>query len=391
MDIDELGERIASTAASIDVATHALLVDLRAFDEAGGWARHGAASFPQWLSWRCGIDLGAAREKIRVAQALVGLPLLDQAFATGAVSFSKVRAMTRVATPDNQATLLAMARSATAAQLERICRLFRQCQREEPPEARRRFSVRDLDDGMVRLDIRLRAEEAARVIKACDLSAETRVDGLCALAEAALRGDHPDRPPVEVTVHVAAETPEAWTEAGAISRPVAERLLCDAGVVPVLADGAGQPLDVGRKTRTIPPALRRALFARDGGCRFPGCHHRRWVDAHHIRHWARGGATSLANTLLLCTFHHTLVHEGGFAVERVDSEVRFLDAKGQVVPPDGVRAQPFVLPRRPPPPPPAGDGRVDYGLAIDWAAGAVDVDTEADVAGLAGTDLRPTW
>jgi hypothetical protein len=365
MNLDELGERIAATAAAIDVATHGLLLDLRAFDQAGGWARHGAASFPQWLSWRCGIDLGAAREKIRVAHALAALPLIEAAFRDGRLSFSKVRAMTRVATADNQETLLEMARHATAAQLERICRLLRGVAREEPPESRRRFSIHDLGDGMVKLDIRLGAEEAGRLLKACDAAADTRIDGLCALAEGALRGDHPDRPPVEVTVHVSAETPQAWTDEAPISPPVVARLLCDAGVVPILEDRQGKPLDVGRKTRTIPPALRRALVGRDGGCRFPGCHHRRWVDAHHIRHWARGGETSLTNTLLLCTLHHTLVHEGGFVVERVGEEVQFRDPHGRVVPPAGVAALPFVLPRRPPPPPPAGDGRVDYGLAID--------------------------
>jgi hypothetical protein len=105
--------------------------------------------------------------------------------------------------------------------------------------------------------------------------------------------------------------------------------LCDAGVVPVLQDGAGRIVDVGRKRRTISAALRRALAARDGGCRFPGCSNRRHVDGHHVRHWVHGGETSLENCLQLCRRHHVYVHEGGFRVELVDGEAQFFDPTGR--------------------------------------------------------------
>ena len=109
------------------------------------------------------------------------------------------------------------------------------------------------------------------------------------------------RPPVEVVVHVSAETLAGVTDQGdGLSAETSRRLLCDCGVVPMLEDGSGTTIDVGRKTRTIPAALRRALEARDGGCRFPGCGHRRFVDAHHIAHWIDGGTTDLCNTVLLC-------------------------------------------------------------------------------------------
>src|SRR5262249_2221071 len=261
------------TAAMLDAATHRLLTDLRRFDEQEGWARQGALSCAHWLGWRCGIELGAAREKLRVAHALARLPLLDAALRDGQLSFSKARAMTRIATPDNEANLLEMARHATAAQLEKICRLYRQIQPRDPAadEARRYLRVRDTDDGMVRIEIQLRPDEATRVLKACDVSAETRLDGLVAMAEATLRGDHPDRPPVEVLVHVDAATLTGRDEQAGISAETARRLLCDAGIVPVLdgEDVDGTPLDVGRKTRSVPTALRRALVARDVGCRFP--------------------------------------------------------------------------------------------------------------------------
>ena len=101
-----------------------------------------------------------------------------------------------------------------------------------------------------------------------------------------------------------------------------------------MVDGLdGEPLSVGRKQRTVPAALKRALWARDGGCAFPGCTHTRFVDAHHIRHWADGGETSLENTMLLCNAHHRLVHEGGYAIRRDHQGRRyFRRADGRAVP-----------------------------------------------------------
>src|SRR6187401_3563934 len=100
-----------------------------------------------------------------------------------------------------------------------------------------------------------------------------------------------------------------------------------------MVEREGETIDVGRKTRTIPAALRRALEARDGCCRFPGCSNRRWLDGHHIRHWIEGGETSLANTLLLCRFHHRFVHEHGYSI----ADGQFLDAAGKAVPAQGPR------------------------------------------------------
>jgi len=102
---------------------------------------------------------------------------------------------------------------------------------------------------------------------------------------------------------------------GASPSQTARRLSCDAGIV-VSTHRNGKVLDVGRRRRTISPALQRALRARDGCCQFPGCTNHRFIDAHHIKHWARGGDTSLDNLVLLCGHHHRLVHEGGFTLER---------------------------------------------------------------------------
>ena len=346
-EIAAMGEAIAETAAIIDVATHRFLTQLREFDRVDGWQRAGALSCAHWLSWRVGMDLGAAREKVRVAKALQGLPLLDEALRKGEVSYSKVRAMTRVATAENEAELLVMARCATGAQLEKICRLKRQVDAltdEREVESRRYVVERPTEDGMVSIQLRLLPEEAARVMKALAVMGDgNRADGAVALAEAALAGKLGDvgasvRPPVEAVVHVQAADLEGRTELGdGISAEVSRRLLCDAGVVPILEDERGKAIDVGRKTRTIPAALRRALDARDGGCRFPGCTNRLFTDAHHLEHWLDGGETSLDNTVLLCRRHHRALHEYGFSLERVGEDLVFRDPRGQVVPAQGVR------------------------------------------------------
>jgi hypothetical protein len=169
-----------------------------------------------------------------------------------------------------------------------------------------------------------------------------RADGAVALAEMGLAGGAGEgtsvRPPVEVVVHVQAADLEGRTELGdRVSAEACRRLLCDGGVVPMLEDEQGKTIDVGRKTRTIPAALRRALDARDGGCRFPGCTNRIFTDAHHVEHWLDGGETSLANAVLLCRRHHRYLHEYGFALERVGEKLVFRDPDGRVVPAQGAR------------------------------------------------------
>ena len=117
-----------------------------------------------------------------------------------------------------------------------------------------------------------------------------------------------------------------------LSRASAERLLCDASIVTYEADAAGNPLNVGRKTRVISPSLRRALRKRDGGCRFPGCPQHRFVDAHHIQHWAHGGETKMGNLVLLCRHHHRLIHEAGFRASCSNGVVQFRKPDGELLP-----------------------------------------------------------
>jgi hypothetical protein len=173
-----------------------------------------------------------------------------------------------------------------------------------------------------------------RAIEVC-AGTGSLVDGAVALAESALTGaaDGTVRPPVEVVLHVDADTLEGHTEAGdGIPAETCRRILCDAGIVPLAEDGSGKTIDVGRKSRTIPTALRRVLHARDGGCRYPGCTNRRFLDTHHVRHWIDGGETSLSNTHLLCRRHHRRVHEFGFTVTVRDGELVFFDPDGREIP-----------------------------------------------------------
>ncbi|MFO7567115.1 MAG: DUF222 domain-containing protein, partial [Enhygromyxa sp.] len=166
--LESLGDEIATFAARIDVAEHALLTRLRLFDAQEGWGRCGAISCAQWLSWRTGIGPKAAREKVRVARALGGLPKLDALFACGELSYSKVRAITRVATAQTEQRFIDIAVHATAAQIERLARAYRRVHSEqgdgEPPLDQRRFMRRtETWSGMVRLEIQLPPEEAAIV------------------------------------------------------------------------------------------------------------------------------------------------------------------------------------------------------------------------------------
>ncbi len=515
-EVVALGDRIAELSARIHAATWELLSLIRQFDERNGWA--GCTSCAEWLGWRTGLAPGAAREHVRVARALADLPKLSDAMRRGRVSYSKMRAVTRVATPENEDDLLNVALSGTAAHVEKIVRAWRRVDRlAEEAEDRRRHEARSLrtwvdENGMVVLRGRLLPEVGAVVRRAleaaCDQArsgdataavadgeavpgaeteapalAQRQADAVGVIAECALsggldRGTAGDR--YQVVVHVdeealteapgVAEAPDvpagtwgttgsgpasrddghtsegspgaapasqpsdgrphaskgtlaaaaesqghggpsgvpAGTSAAAslvpvrrgagqearaaalrreagpfmgqadmrdrgaparpsqtacpgpnlaastpagrgqtvldeaggihISAETARRLACDAATVGMRHGPGGEILAVGRRTRTISPALRRALNARDRQCRFPGCRNVR-VDAHHIRHWAHGGATALDNLVLLCRRHHRAVHEEGFRVT--------LDAAGNV---EFLRPDGRPLPAAPAPP-----------------------------------------
>jgi Domain of unknown function (DUF222)/HNH endonuclease len=146
-----------------------------------------------------------------------------------------------------------------------------------------------------------------------------RADAFMDIIQDRVRGARPQRTPIEIIItvphaglHGSAEPSDLamMSDGEVIATATARRLCCNAGVVVAHVDARGVPLSVGRKTRTIPAAINRALHLRDRICRFPGCTHSRYVDGHHIEHWASGGETALSNLMLLCSAHHTLLHEG---------------------------------------------------------------------------------
>ncbi len=380
-EVDRLGESIAELSARIQAATYELLVLIRDFDEREGWSDgfNGFRSCAHWLNWRTGLDLGAAREKVRVARALAELPRLSEAMQRGTLSYSKVRALTRVATLVNEAELLDFARCATAAHVERLVRAWRRVDRVAgATDDRRRHETRHLEtwvdeDGMVVIRGRLspevgavlrcaleaaadRLHQEARAAAEEDGGLETsagqrRADALGLMAESALAGDldrgtAADR--YQVVVHVdegvlvdgedekdgaPGQAALEGVEGLGVSAETSRRLSCDAATVVMRHGKAGRVLDVGRKTRTISPAIRRALTARDPGCRFPGCQARH-CEAHHVQHWAAGGATRLDNLVRLCRRHHRAVHEEGFTVTlRADGTARFCRPDGRPFPP----------------------------------------------------------
>jgi 5-methylcytosine-specific restriction endonuclease McrA len=367
-ELDQLGDEIAELSAHIEAATAHLLELIREFDARGGW-NTGFRSCAAWLSWRVGLDPGAARERVRVARALGTLPRLAQALARGELSYAKVRALTRVATPETEERLLAVGRAGTADHVERIVRGWRRVDRiAEARETARRHASRALhvyqdEDGMVVIRGRLAPEVGAVLVqalaaarealyqqrRASDVSAETptmaqqQADALALLAETALaRGIDPGAPGerYQVVVHVDAPVladPDApgqsVLEDGAhVSAETSRRLACDASRVVMRHAPDGQVVEVGARTRTLPPAIRRALHHRDRSCRFPGCG-LPFGQGHHLRHWAHGGPTTLSNLALLCRRHHRAVHEEGYQVDRQpDGELRFRRPDGRLLP-----------------------------------------------------------
>jgi hypothetical protein len=374
-ELDRLGDEIAELALHLDAATARLLDLIRDFDVRGGW-NHGFRSCAHWLNWRVGLELGAAREHVRVACSLGSLPRLRDALAGGELPYSKVRAITRVATPETEEQLLAVGKAGTACHVERIVRGWRRVDRlAESREDARRDKARALhvyqsEHGMVMIRGRLTPEQGAVVMQALAAARETlyrterdtpppvwpenapaetpsveqqQADALALLAEAALRheldpGASGER--YQVVVHVDASVlvdanaPGQSVLDGGTHVPAgtSQRLACDASRVIMRHEPDGRVTEVGARTRTIPPAIRRALHHRDRGCRFPGCE-LPFGQGHHIRHWAQGGPTTLSNLAMRCRRHHRAVHEEGYQVERrADGALRFRRPDGRALP-----------------------------------------------------------
>ncbi len=362
----DLIKQITKLAGDLNAANARFLSLIAEFDRRQAWAEWSVKSCAHWLNWQCGIDLGAAREKLRVAHALEHLPRVAAAMAEGKLSYSKVRAMTRVADETNENYFLNVALHGTAHHVEKLVRSYRRA-KDSQELSRDAIQQRDQSlwcftdtDGSLLIRGRVPAEIGALFKKALEaaedslpiqnVSAETssesvyrsrkrRVEALAVIAESFLASGPQelasgDRQ--QIVVHVDAQTLKhdhagrCELEHGpALAAETARRLACDTSLVAIIENEHGEPLNVGRKTRTIPPAIHRALNSRDRGCRFPGCTFTRYVDGHHVKHWAQGGETRLSNLITLCRFHHRQVHEGRVLVQILD------DGAFRFVRPDG--------------------------------------------------------
>ncbi len=373
-------EELATLSAHLSAATARFVELAGEFEE-----QVDSDDFAGWLGYRCGITRREAREYMRVAEALRELPAIREAFARGALTFTKVRALTRVATASSEQGLLEIGEALTASQLERALRVYRRVAAEEARETHELefVSYHFDDDGSLYLRARLSAEDGVLVVKALDAARERvlerrredtaaaretgsneplgecnvqtprslGVEALVELAETSFatpvadNGDERARLVVHVDAAALASDDGGRTEledGPVISAETMRRLGCDAELVTRIEQD-GLPLSVGRTRRTVPPALRRLLAARDDEtCCFPGCERRRHLQAHHRHHWAHGGETSLDNLVLLCFHHHRLVHEGGYQIENdTAGGLRFRNRHG------------VLMAMQPPRPPPA--------------------------------------
>jgi hypothetical protein len=369
--IDALDKSIVNLSARINASTYELLVLIREFDERAGWLKWGLENCTQWLHWRCDLSRSAAREKVRVAHALKALPEISAAFSKGTLSYSKVRALTRVATAMNEASLLDFALSTTAARVEERCQQLRNAgpgalEAVNRAHARRALRVwRDTGRGTLTLNVELPLEAGELICQALDKAVEAagqegpefeaeswsaqQADALVAMARGYLSGGSEESAGTstadayQVVIHVDGAALTGGEGRSDLAVESVKRVSCDGSVVPMVDGANGEPLNVGRKQRTVPAAVKRALWARDSGCSFPGCTHTRFVDAHHIRHWADGGETSLENTMLLCGGHHRLVHEGGYDIRKDHrGQWYFMRPDGRAIPTYGYQPDDMV-------------------------------------------------
>jgi hypothetical protein len=359
--IEDLDRNILTLCRRINMATYELLVLVREFDERTGWLKWHMKNCAEWLTWRCDLSMTTATEKVRVAHALKILPAISRGFARGELSYSKVRALTRVANRHNEEELLAFAMRHTATQVAERCRELRCGTAASTDEAARAFASRSLriwrdrHRGTMSITVELPLDTGELLEKALDkarndecLDAPDLMDTSWSTRQAdafvTMLGEYlsADKEKISndnylVTIHVDQSALAGNEGRSALPIESVKRICCDGHAVVLTEDENGEPLNIGRKSRIIPKAIERALYARDRGCcRFPGCSNHRFLHSHHIDHWSNGGETSLENLMLLCTKHHTLVHEGGYRIER-DFRHRwyFVRPDGRAIPEGG--------------------------------------------------------
>ena len=344
-----------------DAVDAAMLAAVAAFDACGdGEVLHGAASTPSWLRGALGLAPGEAAERVRLARGT--RDLLDgpaEQLREGTITYDHLRAIERAvrhvpaAQQDDAVALLSdLAGSASVADVRTAGRHLRlatdpdgtlaECEQQFD---RRHLTLAPLLDGMTALDGLLDSESAALLAAALEPSlvptgpedlrtaAQRRADGLLDIVRAA--ADHQllptvggERPHLQILLRepLTGEAPTGTLPAGLLPQTPGgagllhptgvARIACDAQILPVLLNPDGVPMALGRSQRLFTPHQRRLLALRDGGCRFPDCTRPpAFTDAHHVVPWSHGGPTNTDNAILLCRFHHRLVHEGQWQIQ----------------------------------------------------------------------------
>ena len=393
LSTDRLEHQIMTQAAHLSAAMCRWLLLVAEYDRREAYGQWECRSTAHWLEWKCGLAAGTAREHVRVARAIAALPLIREAFSRAELSYSKVRALTRVAGPDTEAELLELAAEMTGSQLDRVMRSFEKAARRiTDADVHRNYARRDLiryedDDGRPCWLLRPSPEEDLMLQKAVDYARDCdyndaraearqladargdtkrgeiapgrgsrlpRIDALMRIIEwgltRAVEYDDNELPSeryqVVLHVHSAPKVGDdglVHLEGGIKLHPkTAQRLGCNATVT--LVDDDGNDLNKGRRMRLFTRRQRRALAKHRPSCAFPHCDIPvRWCQAHHVVDWIKGGATDIDNGIFLCKRHHHAVHEGGWRL--------FVDPNGLIVAvgPDGRRVTRSVLTQPPAP------------------------------------------
>lgn len=356
MSDDDLLGRADELNALVSRAQRELFGLLREIDRREVWRADGAQGLAHWVSIRYGISTWKAERWVAAAGALESLPHVARAFESGLLGIDKVVELTRFATPGTEADLITWAQERASGAIRRRGNLERRREDDETLSAERERFLRwwYTDDGSrFWPEAELPADQGAVIARALARLAEKvtvmpgdtdhpyaadarRADALVMLCSGAIASD-PDVDRATLVVHTRLESllgapgaPNAEFEHGPVITPeTVQRLACDGRLQVVNEDAHDQPLRLGRTTRTPSAAMVRALRYRDRECRFPGCGRRQYTNAHHVVFWSRGGQTDLDNLVLLCGFHHRLVHEGGWNLRfGLDTTVRWFRPSG---------------------------------------------------------------
>jgi Domain of unknown function (DUF222) len=334
-------ERAADSWRRISGAQHMLLQVLTELDRRGIWHDAGAHDMAHWVGNAFGLSRYRASRWLDAGRSLEELPRIAEAFEQGDLSVYKVEELARFATPEEEDAILEWAKEEPSGAIKAEADRRRGNDAEEiaSMEERRWLGWRYGDDGRgFYLQAGLPSADGAIVAQAIDdllrkipaLPDETaeqligarRADALVVLCSTRRGEVEPDRAGVVVHAHLDtlldAEAVATTSDGAVLPAPAVQRLLCNGSVRTLIEDADGTLVGATTTARDPSPGMMRQLRYRDGTCRFPNCHLRRFTQAHHVEWWSRGGRTELGNLILVCTFHHKLVHERGWGVKRRD-------------------------------------------------------------------------